>query len=167
MFAGDGHKRWQRVRMAWICLIGAALLIVGMVAWQVDDWRRDLTNNQAATSPDARDEALRPIVTGLALAELVETVKQAAAALDRWQLVDEAWSQGAARLYFVRTTPLFRFKDDVTVDVRGAGDGATVEAQSRSRVGKGDLGQNPRNLKELLGAVRARLAEGGPAGGRA
>ena len=32
-------------------------------------------------------------------------------------------------------------------------DGARLELTSASRLGKGDLGQNPRNLEELLRAV--------------
>ncbi|MFK8111816.1 MAG: DUF1499 domain-containing protein [Rubripirellula sp.] len=39
------------------------------------------------------------------------------------------------------------------------GSGATrVEAQSQSRVGKGDLGQNPRNLKEIMSELRGEAA---------
>ncbi len=53
----------------------------------------------------------------------------------------------------VRTTPLFRFRDDVTVRVHADGDGTRAEVTSASRIGKGDLGQNPRNIKELLRAV--------------
>jgi uncharacterized protein (DUF1499 family) len=52
---------------------------------------------------------------------------------------------------------LFRFKDDITVRVINRGSERVLAAKSRSRVGKGDLGQNPRNLKQLLEAVRTKL----------
>jgi uncharacterized protein (DUF1499 family) len=57
-------------------------------------------------------------------------------------------------LHFVRTTPLMRYKDDIRVRIVPAASGSRVSAESRSRIGRGDLGQNPRNLRELLAAVR-------------
>jgi uncharacterized protein (DUF1499 family) len=50
-----------------------------------------------------------------------------------------------------RTTPVMRFTDDIDVVLRAEGNSTRVQAESQSRVGKGDLGQNPRNLKELVG----------------
>lgn len=41
----------------------------------------------------------------------------------------------------------------MTARVSSAQDGARLELTSASRMGKGDLGQNPRNIKELLRAV--------------
>ena len=41
----------------------------------------------------------------------------------------------------------------MTARVTPAPDGARLELASASRVGEGDLGQNPRNIKELLEAV--------------
>ena len=61
----------------------------------------------------------------------------------------------------VRKTRLFGFEDDVTARVCPDPDGARLELTSASRLGKGDLGQNPRNLAELLRAVD--LAVGSPA----
>jgi uncharacterized protein (DUF1499 family) len=60
----------------------------------------------------------------------------------------------------VRKTRLFRFRDDVTARVRPDPDGAWLELTSVSRLGRGDVGQNPRNLEELPRAVDR--ATGGP-----
>jgi uncharacterized protein (DUF1499 family) len=60
----------------------------------------------------------------------------------------------------VRKTRLFRFRDDVTARVRPDPGGARLELTSASRLGRGDLGQNPRNLEELLRAVDRQM--GGP-----
>jgi uncharacterized protein (DUF1499 family) len=60
----------------------------------------------------------------------------------------------------VRKTRLFRFADDVTAQVRPHPDGARLELTSASRLGRGDLGQNTRNLEELLRAVDRET--GGP-----
>jgi uncharacterized protein (DUF1499 family) len=73
------------------------------------------------------------------------------------------WSQEAAdgsEVRAVRKTRLFRFRDDVTARVRPDPGGARLELTSASRLGRGDLGQNPRNLEELLRAVDRET--GGP-----
>jgi uncharacterized protein (DUF1499 family) len=54
----------------------------------------------------------------------------------------------------VRTTRLFRFRDDVKVRVYARADGAGSELTGASRVGKNDLGQNSRNIKELQAVER-------------
>ena len=56
----------------------------------------------------------------------------------------------------VRKTRLFRFEDDVAARVYPDPNGARLELTSASRLGKGDLGQTPRNLEELL---RERIEE--------
>ena len=87
---------------------------------------------------------------------MAELALDAASGLARWQLVEQNESGGIIQLHFVRATPLWRFKDDIRVRIApAAGGGSLLTAESRSRVGKGDLGQNPRNLRELLGAIRA------------
>jgi uncharacterized protein (DUF1499 family) len=47
----------------------------------------------------------------------------------------------------VATTPIFRFKDDVTVTIAREGDAAVVNVRSHSRIGKGDLGANARRIR--------------------
>jgi uncharacterized protein (DUF1499 family) len=47
-----------------------------------------------------------------------------------------------------------KYRDDIRVQIEPAAEGTRLSAESRSRVGKGDLGQNPRNLRELLDKVR-------------
>jgi uncharacterized protein (DUF1499 family) len=121
----------------------------------IDDWSRDLSTNHAAASEDATNEALRPIHSSHNVAEMTNRVKQAAGEISNWELAEEASNGDAVTLAFVRTTPLFRFRDDIIVTISPENDGSVVTAESQSRVGKGDLGQNPRNLKELLNKLRA------------
>lgn len=82
-------------------------------------------------------------------ARLLSAVRQAVEGLSRWRLVASEGDEVRA----VRKTRLFRFEDDVTAWVYPDPDGARLELTSVSRLGKGDLGQNPRNLDELLRAV--------------
>ena len=141
-----------------LIVVGIVLIAaVAGVAWQVDDWRRDLSTNFAGTSDDGADELLRPVRTSHRRERVIELVKESAAALSQWALVDVQSSSDRTTLHFVRTTPLLRFKDDIQVTVADTASGATIHAESKSRVGRGDLGQNPRNLKELLGRLRTLL----------
>ena len=57
----------------------------------------------------------------------------------------------------VATTPVFRFKDDVTIAVGRFGQGAIVNVRSRSRIGKGDLGANARRIREFQSRLASRL----------
>ena len=57
----------------------------------------------------------------------------------------------------VATTPVFRFKDDVTVTVAAEGDGSTVKVRSHSRIGKGDLGANARRIRRFQAELAGRM----------
>ena len=47
-------------------------------------------------------------------------------------------------------TMLFRFVDDVVIEVRPRSGGCTVAMRSRSRCGKNDLGANARRIRRFL-----------------
>ncbi len=129
-------------------------------AWLIDDWSRDLSQNTAETSPLADDPLLRPMMISLSMDETVELVRSAAAGLARWREEGEpARTEQETTFRLVRTTGLMRYQDDVTVHVLAGVEGSIVRVESKSRIGKGDLGQNPRNIKELLGEVLRRAPE--------
>lgn len=79
-------------------------------------------------------------------AELLDAVARTVEALPRWSIA----SRSAEGLAAVRTTRLLRFKDDIKVQTTPQRSGTGAHLTSASRVGKGDLGQNPRNIKQLL-----------------
>jgi uncharacterized protein (DUF1499 family) len=142
----------------------AVLLILAFV-WlfaTVDDWSRDLTTNFAATSATAKNPSLHPIVSEKPSSELADLVVATAKQLRGWELAAREENGTEITLRFVRTTRLMRFKDDITVHIRPikSNDDAPryeVSAESQSRVGKGDFGQNPRNLVELMDTLRGLL----------
>lgn len=76
-----------------------------------------------------------------------------------WSLVRTAPRPANQELtfYLTRTTPLLRFTDDIEVFLSVSFEGTRIEIKSQSRVGKGDLGQNPRNIRELNRALREQL----------
>lgn len=87
--------------------------------------------------------------------DMIDTVARAVSKLPNWSIVD---NEGNV-LRAVRTTRLLRFKDDITVKAYpGKRPGhSRLEIYSASRLGKSDLGQNPRNLRELVGALESEL----------
>lgn len=85
--------------------------------------------------------------------EILAAIGRAVERLPDWTLE----SSGDGKLRAVRQTRLFRFKDDVRVSVEEQETGSEAHFESASRVGKSDLGQNPRNLTELISAVEQEL----------
>ncbi|MFM8551468.1 MAG: DUF1499 domain-containing protein [Nitrospiraceae bacterium] len=75
--------------------------------------------------------------------------------LPRWALVSHRPESGEIRAE--ATSRLFRFVDDVTITVRGEGGKAIVSVRSHSRVGKGDFGQNARNILAFFEELDAQL----------
>jgi len=111
---------------------------------------RALTENTARTDPHAED----PRLHGRTYAIPFERVWYAAlgladGGLRGWRVMradDEAGTiQAESR------TPVFRFVDDVDVEVGLDANGQTrVDLRSASRVGKADLGRNPRTIGRFL-----------------
>lgn len=85
--------------------------------------------------------------------ELALAIERAMRSLKRWRI--EASSDGTIKA--VRSTRILKFEDDVAVEVSGDGGLSRAVFESASRVGNYDLGQNRRNLRELLAAVDREL----------
>lgn len=81
--------------------------------------------------------------------KLQGTVREAVEGLARWRFE----GSDGTKLHAVRESRLFRLADDVTVSLSARGSGSEVVFESASRVGKGDLGQNMRNLRDLIEAI--------------
>lgn len=70
----------------------------------------------------------------------------------QWETVSQAGKDDPIVLHAIRRTKILGFVDDVRIELSSNPNGQThLYASSRSRVGKGDLGQNARNLRELQG----------------
>jgi uncharacterized protein (DUF1499 family) len=136
-------------------IVAVAISVLLVLLVHVEDWRRDLTTNVAATDENAPDSRMHPIRSRHQPVTLSAIVDEQAGSLPRWKLVQRSEEAGVITLHLVRTTPLMQYKDDIRVRIEPAAEGGSLlTAESRSRIGRGDLGQNPRNLRELLGVVR-------------
>jgi len=111
------------------------------------------TRNWADTD-EGKDPTLTPVDMSMSLAEAVRRIETVIGSLPRWQVESVDVSAGIVKA--TRRTRLFRFIDDITIRLELVSPSTTrVHARSQSRVGKGDLGQNRRNLLELLTKVRS------------
>jgi uncharacterized protein (DUF1499 family) len=113
---------------------------MGLVRW----FTRNSANTRDPSHPD-----LRPLDLPQPAADAVAAVEKLVAGLRGWRVA----GRGAGELHLTRRTRVFRFVDDVRLTFEPTPAGCRVHAESRSRVGTGDLGQNRRNVRELWAAV--------------
>ena len=139
----------RKPMLAYVVLAVTALIMVSIFA-RIDNWQRDWTTNTARLDPLADDPDLRPATLNVTPDQASELLRQWVESESSWTVVKAQETETAINIQLTRTTRFLRFVDDI--DVRLIADGGTtrVEAKSESRFGKGDLGQNPRNLKELV-----------------
>jgi uncharacterized protein (DUF1499 family) len=110
-----------------------------------------LTRNWAETAEGA-DAALRPVDLRCPLPEALARVETAIRGLPLWRV--ESVTTSPATVTATRRTRLWRFVDDIVVRLKTCSGGIRVHARSQSRVGKGDFGQNRRNLIALFRVLR-------------
>ncbi len=121
--------------------------------------RRRLFVSDITTGENAAYPKLRARVYYADAAQAMAAAEQALRRLPRWKLVARDAENDALEAE-VRT-PIGPFTDDVTVYFFPLGHGQTrVTIRSRSRRGRGDLGQNAAHIRALQGAMDDRLNAG-------
>jgi len=153
--------------------IGIGVAMAGKLFWMIEDWGRDWTTNHAELSITNDDPLLHPIEIDADVVAVESLIRDWVQSESTWEIVapasdSETLAETTAdatepfsmkRIHLTHRTPVFRFVDDVMVKLTplasASGDPprTRVDASSRSRVGKGDLGQNPRNLKTLRAGI--------------
>ncbi len=113
--------------------------------------------NVATLAPDSRLPELRPREHALGEEALLDALEEACRRLG-WEAHRDPGDQRVLRATVV--TGLLRFRDDVVLRVEaGTAPGtARVRGESRSRVGRGDLGANAHHLARLLAELDAVLS---------
>lgn len=153
----------------------AILAPLAWIAFSIDDWSRDLTTNRAATQTDAEHPLMRPLAQPFTIEQLDAVLASLCQDTPAWSLPKKPKPLPADSLiertadepplairHLVRATSLLRFRDDIWIVVEPAVDRDNpdkryLHIESRSRLGKGDLGQNPRNVRELNQYLLAQL----------
>jgi uncharacterized protein (DUF1499 family) len=115
-----------------------------------------LTTNVAETRVDHEFPELRPRLIPASANETRDAVVAAMRTLG-WREIQAF--EGEARAVVV--SPLFRFRDDVTVRFEATPDGILLNAGSASRIGKADVAANASHIVALFAEVERLLHEPG------
>ena len=144
-------KNFKRLAAAGVI---AAAVGVGGWAWINRRWFlvNDITTGENAEYPE-----LRSRVYYADPADALSAAGQAIRSMRHWRVVHVDDENGALDAE-VETT-VGKFLDDVTLYIQPHGIGQIrVVIRSRSRQGRGDLGQNAQHIRDLQSAMDARLA---------
>ncbi len=104
-----------------------------------------VTSQQRAAYPD-----LAPITVVGTPDETFAAVKSAVESFG-WKIVAVDASKGVIEA--TDTSRIFRFVDDIVVRIRPDSTGARIDARSKSREGRGDLGANAARIRRLRDAL--------------
>ena len=138
----SGKKIFKRVGLVFAVLIGARL--VAAAVWPtINDVKTGETPQYADLQPQRFKQPYeRVFAAALATAQALG-----------WEVT----TQGQGEIRAVATTPVFRFKDDVTVTINQEGEEVLVNVRSHSRIGKGDLGTNARRIRRFQAELAKQL----------
>jgi len=138
----SGKKIFKRVGLVFAVLIGARL--VAAAVWPtINDVKTGETPQYADLQPQRFKQPYdRVFAAALATAQALG-----------WEVT----TQGQGEIRAVATTPVFRFRDDVTVTLSQEGEEVLVNVRSHSRIGKGDLGTNARRIRRFQAELAKQL----------
>jgi uncharacterized protein (DUF1499 family) len=123
-------------------LAGAVALVWAYATWP---FINDVETGKTPEYPD-----LRPKLYASSEATVAKAAEEAIAHLPRWTIVGSGRGVAGHSIQALAATRTFRFKSDVTIRIRREGSWTYVNVRSKSRIGKGDFGQNARNIREFL-----------------
>src|SRR5581483_11865778 len=129
-------------RMAMAAIVGVAILVLVML---LGTWPM-INVAETGRTPEYPD--LQPRRYEAAGARVFDAAMHAVNRLPRWTLISYEPESGEIRAE--AKTPVFRFVDDVWIRVAGRDGAIVVSVRSASRIGRGDFGQNARNIRAFL-----------------
>ena len=148
--------------LVFLLLIGGSLIAAGIIANRlpltdapglITRLLTYLNTNVAETTADSPFAELQLRRYDAPEGLLLDIVRRAVQNL-KWEITQ--LDAEKKELQAVVTTKIWKFKDDVTVQVRPAQpSGSLLWVRSASRVGKGDLGANTRHVMDLIEAVNS------------
>ena len=130
----------------------SGIMIVALGAWAFLAWPI-INAVETGRTPEYAD--LRPQRYLATKACVFDAAMHTVNRLPRWQMV--GYREDAGEIRAEVRTRLWRFVDDVTIRVTADNAQTLVSVKSASRVGRGDFGQNARNIRTFLGELNGRL----------
>ncbi len=144
------------IKQKQLLIAGSSLAAFGALGFVTWSNRRLFLINDVTTGESAAYPNLHSRVYAAEPAAVLAAAEQAVRSLPRWRVVYIDAENDALEAEV--ETVVGRFLDDVTVYVIPLDSGQTrVTIRSRSRIGRGDLGQNALHIGELQTAMDARL----------
>ena len=140
----------RRILIAAAILVGLIVtgLLVAASVWPVI--------NEVETGATPEYPEVQPQYYTTEPRRVFDETTAAVEALEKWTLVSSEPSKW--RIEAERETQVFGFVDDVTITIEPVTEFVTrVHVRSASRVGKGDFGQNARNIEEFFAELDNRL----------
>lgn len=108
----------------------------------------EVAAQQRSAYPD-----IAPLITRMPREQVFEAARRTLEDMGL-QITDADPAQG--RLEASHTSFWYGFTDDLVVRIADTGQGTRVDARSKSRVGRSDLGQNAKRVREVLTRLKAR-----------
>jgi uncharacterized protein (DUF1499 family) len=139
----------NKIKRSRLVILAVVACVLMGFASRLENWQRDLSSNSAHLVAHSPDPLLRPFQLPMSAQEAEKHVQKRVGQMPRWKLESIERLEGSTVIHFTRRTRVFRFVDDITIQLTEQAGATRVDAKSKSRFGKGDLGQNPRNLREL------------------
>lgn len=87
-----------------------------------------------------------------------EAALRAVSRLPRWRVTASRFEAG--EICAEARTAVFRFVDDVTIRLEEREGATVVHVRSASRIGRGDFGQNARNVRAFLAELDRQMTSG-------
>jgi len=149
--------RRRRIRAALVALFLLALAL---------STRGMKPTNVARTSEGSADALLRPLLLAFDEREAAALVRSLVPRMRTygraWRLISE--SKQGEEMRFAIEVPVLVFTDDLSLTLRPHPSGTLVEVHSRSRVGRGDFGENARHIRQIMSALKAEVDAGKSSG---
>lgn len=135
----------MRASIFWSAVVAGILLfgIVLLRTWPV------INRVETGKTPEYPD--IQPRSYRATREQVYEAAIQAVRRLPRWSLV--GGEPGTGEVHAEAKSRVFKFVDDVRIRVARRDDTVLVEVTSASRVGRGDFGQNARNIRTFFGGL--------------
>jgi len=153
-------KKRLRTAGIWVAILIAYILI------GIDDWGRDWVEHEATLRFEPTHRRVAQLLVAppghpshVSMSEWSDAVQWAGKRIKNLKFSGEISDGDTLILKFVRTHRLLRLKDDVTVRIKRVGREQTIETHSEARLGAGDLGRNPRNIRRLYSELEDVLSE--------